>query len=766
MHDPAAERATPRVPLIITILAVLALLGLAHTLAGRPPAPLPATAPADQFSAGRALQVLEQLLAEGVAHRVGTPENRQVRQRIEAYLAGLRLEPEVQRGFACSSRGVNCAWVENVMARIPGASGKGAIMLVSHYDSRGAGPGAADAGAAVAAVLETTRVLAAEAPFHHDIIVLLTDGEEVGLVGAELFTREHPWAADVLVAVNLEARGTGGPSIMFETSADNAWLVSAFAGAARRPVANSLTYDVYRLLPNDTDATVFRRAGMDVMNFAFIDELVRYHSAIDDLQHLDARSVQHHGDNALATVRALASAQVQPRAGDATYLDIFARIVLRWPASLTLPAMGLFTLLLGAVVVVWLRRGVLRFRRLAAGAAGVVLALLFALAVGWALGRGVTAAASPWGLHASAWLGAASLWAGALAAVLAAAALLGPAAGIAGLAAAVWMLLAAVTVALAAWLPGAAVVLVVPVAVATLSFVFTVLGPAPTRLTVAVAAAVAAIGMGFTILNLGRLLLSAFVLQMPLAIAGAIAVGALPLMPLAAVRREGGIVALAAAALAAVALGALHLTPRYTDDRPQGLNIVYVQDQDGTASWAVHGSIRGVGDVPAPLLEAGAFAVSADTPPPTSALAALRPLLGNAPRAAAPSLGHDGALMQAVADSSHGGRRTVHASLEPGREGNRILLMAPPGTLMAVDDVGIRPGRGAGGMTLVVLHGVPSAGARVVFDFPAGVAARVHVFDETPGLPPEGAPLQRARPRHARPIGDGDVTVVHSEIVF
>ncbi len=120
--------------------------------------------------------------------------------------------------------------------------------------------------------------------------------------------------------VNLEARGTGGESIMFETSDENAWLVDAYAHAVRRPAALSVTYEAYKRLPNDTDLTVFKRAGLAGMNFAFIDEVSHYHTPLDDLAHLDLGSLQHQGENALAVARTLAGADLAHpgRAGRAT----------------------------------------------------------------------------------------------------------------------------------------------------------------------------------------------------------------------------------------------------------------------------------------------------------------------------------------------------------------------------------------------------------------------------------------------------------------
>jgi len=82
-------------------------------------------------------------------------------------------------------------------------------------------------------------------------------------VGAEL-------AAQVKAAVNLEARGTSGPSLMFETGSANAWLMHLYESVVARPFTNSMYYVVYKLLPNDTDFTVFKKAGYQGFNFGFI----------------------------------------------------------------------------------------------------------------------------------------------------------------------------------------------------------------------------------------------------------------------------------------------------------------------------------------------------------------------------------------------------------------------------------------------------------------------------------------------------------------
>ena len=123
-------------------------------------------------------------------------------------------------------------------------------MLCAHYDSVPEGPGASDDAAGVAVVLETLRALKAGPPLDRDVIALFTDGEESGCLGARVFVDEHPWAGDVGIVLNFDARGNSGPSIMFETSDGNGWLIRKYAQAAQQPLATSVSMDVYKIMPN------------------------------------------------------------------------------------------------------------------------------------------------------------------------------------------------------------------------------------------------------------------------------------------------------------------------------------------------------------------------------------------------------------------------------------------------------------------------------------------------------------------------------------
>src|SRR5262244_968287 len=90
---------------------------------------------------------------------------------------------------------------------------------------------------------------------------------------------------------------------MFETSPENGWLIKQFAKASPCPIANSLSYEIYRLLPNDTDFTVFKEAGMAGLNFAYIKGINYYHTELDNVEHIDRASLQHQGSYALSLAR-------------------------------------------------------------------------------------------------------------------------------------------------------------------------------------------------------------------------------------------------------------------------------------------------------------------------------------------------------------------------------------------------------------------------------------------------------------------------------
>ena len=348
-----------------------------------PPAPLGNDAAPDQFSAERAMRHVVAISRN--PRPIGSAEHDVVRDYILNSLTRTGLSPEVQKAVGVTSGGFGAlaASVQNIVARLPGSGGGPAIMVAAHYDSVPTGTGSADDGAGVASLLEMARAFKSGSQLRRDVIFLFTDDEEMGLLGAEAFTALHPWTKDVSVVLNLEARGTSGPSIMFETSSQNGWLIDIYAHSVSHPVANSLSYEIYKRLPNDTDLTVFRKAGYAGMNFAFIEGLINYHTARDNPQDLNTGSLQHEGQSAFEVARALAnSAEDYRKRANAVYFDLFGLRLVSYSESTAMLLAALAAVALIALLVFGSRRKFFAFGGgLAAAIVVIVAAIIAALAV-------------------------------------------------------------------------------------------------------------------------------------------------------------------------------------------------------------------------------------------------------------------------------------------------------------------------------------------------------------------------------------------------
>ncbi|MDE0259956.1 MAG: M28 family peptidase [Gemmatimonadota bacterium] len=300
-HPAPAPWGGLRGPLTLVVLLLTAWLSSSYRAM---PAPVPATAPDSLFSSGRAMAHLVRIASE--ARPPGSPAHARVREYLVDELRRLGHEPEVQTSTSVvsGSGSARAATVRNVLARIPGSEPGGrAVLVTAHYDSREIALGAGDDGSGVVAILESLRVLGVREQLRNDLIVLITDGEELGLLGARAFVDEHPWMDDVAVVVSIEMRGGGGASIMFETGENNGWVVEQLRLADPYPSANSVSYEIYRRMPNDTDFTPFREAGRQGLNFAALGRPHVYHQVYDSPGNLSEATVQHHGEHALAMLR-------------------------------------------------------------------------------------------------------------------------------------------------------------------------------------------------------------------------------------------------------------------------------------------------------------------------------------------------------------------------------------------------------------------------------------------------------------------------------
>jgi hypothetical protein len=283
------------------------------------PRPAPASAPADDFSAGRAMADVRAMGA--VPHPLGSPANDRVRDYLIARMTALGLSPRVQHGqaFEVYTPAIGGGAVDNVIGVLPGRDRTApALVLMAHHDSVPGSPGAADDTAGVASALEIVRAIEAKGAPLRDVIVAITDGEEAGLLGARVFF-DSPFAARAGYVINMETRGGGGLTTMFETGDGNGHDIALYRRTARRPDSNALSVFVYQHLPNDTDFTVAKQHGKVGLNYAFIGRQFDYHSPSSTPGALDEGSLQHMGGQILPTAEALAFGPLPARAPDVVY---------------------------------------------------------------------------------------------------------------------------------------------------------------------------------------------------------------------------------------------------------------------------------------------------------------------------------------------------------------------------------------------------------------------------------------------------------------
>lgn len=362
------------------------------------------------FDESRAAADLRTFVGDGTPRAVGSAGAARGRDRLVEVLSGLGLA--VERRSARIERRAGTVELENLVARIPGRTpGPARVAVVAHTDSVPGAPGASDDGAGVACALGVARSLLADPP-RHDTLLVLTDGEERGLLGAQAFLAQDPSAADLRAVVNLDARGAAGPAFVFESGAETAWLSSILARRVPAVRANSLMGVVYGAMPNGTDFTVFLRQGISGFNVAFIGDVGAYHTPDDTVERQSAATRAHMGMTALALVRALDGELPEEGipAGRAVFGDVAGVAVLRWPEEWTLPMAVGAVLALGACCAFGAFGAARPSHRAPGRAAGIALAASVAAVgllacVGWGFGAaartaGMTLATAPLRLQA------------------------------------------------------------------------------------------------------------------------------------------------------------------------------------------------------------------------------------------------------------------------------------------------------------------------------------------------------------------------------
>ena len=698
--------------------------------------------------------------------------------RILDELTRLGYQPQVQTAFDCGPY-VSCATVNNVIARLDGTEGdpdsSDAVLLSAHYDSVPAGPGDSDDGTGMAAVLETARALKNLPAPRHSIILLINDGEEAGLLGARAFVDFHPWAKNVRAAVNVDDRGTSGPSILFETGSANDWVVRLFASHASHPSSTSIAYTVYKQLPNDTDFTVYKAAGYQGLNFGYIGDVAHYHTPLDNSANVNLSSLQHHGENALPTVTALANSDLQnlPER-EAVFFDVFGHWLARWEAKRSLPVSLIALLLLLAQIAWMIRNARLTLRELLLGMVGWLVTIVVTGLLAFIVERIVhLAGGSPVDWVAYSWPINVAFWSLALSVVTTHALVFARRTRFWGLWAGTWTWWVLLAVIVSWRLPGMSYVLLVPACAAAVAGLVATAGPkepvggAGTGVAAAIAAIVplavsAIVGFEPALLFYGALGNRALVL-----IAVLVALICTPLAPLCSdLRGVPGLRGLAIPWLpilvTAMALFAAIVVPAYSAKSPERVNLEFVQDADtGNAQWIVQPAS---GRLPEPLRLAANFHAAAHGAFPWETRAAFV--------SDAPHLDLAPPTFTILESSEADGRHNYRTLLRSERGAPYAAIFFPPGSDIQSVRMQDQPIPAVTpevrnyliGWTAYACPTMPAAGVEISFSVPLGKTVEVSAADESYSLPNEGAFLENARPLTATASQNGDVTIVSRRV--
>lgn len=335
-----------------TIVSVLIILGVIYWSFTdlKPSINTSKSNAATVFSLENALNHLKKITKE--PHYVGSNEHKNVQNYIVSELQKMGFETEIQTQTAINKKWFAATTAENIIAKLKGTGSEKALLLLTHYDSNPhSSLGASDAGSGVVTILEGLRAFLAknETP-KNDLIILISDAEELGLLGAQAFVDKHPWTKDIGLVLNFEARGSGGPSYMLmETNGKNSKLLSEFLAAKPNfPAANSLMYSIYKKLPNDTDLTIFREdANINGFNFAFIGDHFDYHTAQDSYERLDKESLLHQADYFTSSLNYFSNSDLTNLTSEEDFVFVNFPIIklATYPFSWVLPMIILCTVL-------------------------------------------------------------------------------------------------------------------------------------------------------------------------------------------------------------------------------------------------------------------------------------------------------------------------------------------------------------------------------------------------------------------------------------
>ncbi len=334
-------------PILRLILAaVLILLAGLSALQMIPPRAVPASAPADHFSAGRAMADLQ--VVARAPHAAGSEAQARVRAYIVQEVEALGLKAEVETSDQLS----------NILVRLPGGNSSRTVLVSGHYDSHPPAPGAGDDGVSVVAMLESLRVLSAGPALRNDLLFLFTDGEELGWKGAQAFIQAHPEAKqETGMLLVFDALPGNAPLSLIKTSPGDGWLLRKMTGLPLYLWAGSWK-NLQERNEVDTDFDVFQPAGYTGAIFENEATGTRYHTGLDTADAISPDLVQAYGQSMLVLARRFGGIDLAARtpAPDLTFFTLSLVGLVAYPywVMLALSCSG---------IAAWLVLGIIAWHR-------------------------------------------------------------------------------------------------------------------------------------------------------------------------------------------------------------------------------------------------------------------------------------------------------------------------------------------------------------------------------------------------------------------
>ncbi|NOU18381.1 MAG: M20/M25/M40 family metallo-hydrolase [Bacteroidales bacterium] len=347
------------------------------------PDPLPTSTSNKEFSALRAFEHVKNIAQK--PHSIGTEEHERVKGYIINELKNRGLRVAVQTTTSVYyKRGLSAGYIHNIIGVHKGTEGNKCVLIVGHYDSQPHTLGAADDGSAVASMLESARALKQVGTFKNDIVFLFTDGEEADLFGARAFINENLLKDSIGILLNIEARGSKGPSITYEVSPHNGWIMREYAKSVPYPIAHSIAYEIYNLLPNGSDFTPFKDAGVSGFNIGYVDDFVNYHSMTDSPENLSLKSLQHQGSYIMGIAKHFGNLNLSStKSEDVIYFNWIGHSLIIYPIGYNLFFVIIISLLLICLVSIGIRKNRISIAKILLSVLSFIIAFAIVIIFSW-----------------------------------------------------------------------------------------------------------------------------------------------------------------------------------------------------------------------------------------------------------------------------------------------------------------------------------------------------------------------------------------------